>query len=63
MKVLAKEGMTMLVVTHEVGFAREASDRVVFIDHGVIVEEGPPGTILSTPTHERTQRFLSRILY
>src|SRR5579883_429860 len=51
---LAREGMTMLVVTHEVGFAREIADRIVFMDHGVVVEEGPPGEVLDAPRHERT---------
>ena len=63
MKVLAHEGMTMVVVTHEVGFAREVGHRVVFIDGGVILEEGPPDAILVKPQHERTKRFLSRILH
>ena len=62
MKRLASEGMTMLVVTHEMGFAREAADRVVFIDEGVIIEEGPPASILSNPKHPRTQAFMSKIL-
>jgi polar amino acid transport system ATP-binding protein len=62
MKLLASEGMTMAVVTHEVGFAREVGERVVFIDEGVIVEEGAPGIVLTAPRHERTQRFLRRIL-
>jgi ABC-type polar amino acid transport system ATPase subunit len=62
MRRLAGEGMTMLVVTHEMGFAREVADRVVFIDDGVIVEEGPPREILSDPQHERTKAFMSKIL-
>ncbi|HEX9711691.1 MAG TPA: amino acid ABC transporter ATP-binding protein [Actinomycetota bacterium] len=62
MKRLASEGMTMLVVTHEMGFAREAADWVVFIDEGVIIEEGPPASILSNPKHPRTQAFMSKIL-
>lgn len=62
MKDLAKEGMTMIVVTHEMGFAREVGDRVMFIDGGVIVEEGIPSEIFDNPKHERTQAFLSKIL-
>ena len=60
MRDLAGEGMTMMVVTHEMGFAREVADRVVFMDGGVIVEEGAPADVLEHPTHERTQSFLSR---
>ena len=55
---LAEAGMTMLVVTHEVRFAREVADRVIFMDEGLIVEQGPPEQVLDCPTHERTQRFL-----
>jgi polar amino acid transport system ATP-binding protein len=62
MKELASSGMTMLVVTHEMGFAREVSDRVVFMDGGVIVEEGTPEKIFSSPEHPRTREFLSRVL-
>ncbi len=62
MKDLAKEGMTMMVVTHEMGFAREVGDRVVFMDDGVIVEEGDPVEVLANPQHERTQSFLSKVL-
>jgi polar amino acid transport system ATP-binding protein len=62
MRELAKTGMTMVVVTHEIGFAREAADNLAFMDEGVIVEYGPPRTVLSNPTQERTQAFLSRIL-
>jgi polar amino acid transport system ATP-binding protein len=62
MKDLASEGMTMMVVTHEMGFAREVADKVVFMDGGVIVEEGLPADILGNPQHERTQAFLSRVL-
>ena len=58
MKSLAEEGMTMVVVTHEMAFAREVSDRVFFIDQGVIMEEGPPEQIFSAPKHERTREFL-----
>jgi ABC-type polar amino acid transport system ATPase subunit len=54
--------MTMIVVTHEMGFAREAADRVVMMDDGVIIEEGPPGHFFDSPTHERTKSFLSKIL-
>jgi len=59
MRDLAREGMTMMVVTHEMGFAREVADRVVFMDDGVVVEEGPPAEVLVAPSHERTRRFLT----
>jgi len=62
MRTLAKEGMTMMVVTHEMGFAREVGDKLVFMDGGVIVEEGVPSEVLANPQHERTQRFLSKVL-
>ncbi len=62
MRSLAEEGMTMVVVTHEMAFAREAADRVLFLDHGVIVEEGPARDILTNPQHARTQDFLRRVL-
>ena len=62
MKNLAREGMTMVVVTHEMGFAREVSDRVVFMDGGQIVEEGTAEHFFTNPTHERTKLFLSQIL-
>ncbi|MEX1311971.1 MAG: amino acid ABC transporter ATP-binding protein [Candidatus Sulfomarinibacteraceae bacterium] len=62
MRTLAEEGMTMLVVTHEMDFARSVSDRVVFMDGGVIVEEGPPSEVLVDPQHERTRRFLQMVL-
>ena len=62
MKDLASEGMTMMVVTHEMGFAREVGDNLVFMDDGVIVEEGDPREVLSDPRHERTQSFLSKVL-
>lgn len=62
MKELAREGMTMVVVTHEMGFAREVGDRVLFVDQGVIVEEGSPGAIFENPQEERTRLFLSKIL-
>lgn len=61
MKLLAKGGMTMLVVTHEMGFAREVADRVIFMDHGVIVEQGRPEQVFNNPQHERTQDFLGHI--
>ena len=59
---LAQEGITMLVVTHEMGFAKEAADRVVFIDEGVILEDGTPQHFFENPTHDRTKLFLSKIL-
>ena len=59
---LAHEGTTMVVVTHEMGFAREVGDRVVFMDHGEVLEEGAPALFFSTPRHERLQTFLSKIL-
>jgi ABC-type polar amino acid transport system ATPase subunit len=63
MKDLAlNTGMTMVVVTHEMGFAREVADRVIFMDQGVIAEEGPPEDIFTNPTNERTRSFLKRIL-
>ncbi|MEU5868289.1 MULTISPECIES: amino acid ABC transporter ATP-binding protein [unclassified Nonomuraea] len=62
MRDLAASGMTMIVVTHEMGFAREAGDHLVFIDDGVIVEEGPPREVLSAPRHERTRAFLGQVL-
>jgi polar amino acid transport system ATP-binding protein len=62
MKTLAKEGMTMVVVTHEMGFAREVADRVIFMDAGAIVEDGTPEHFFKNPTHERTKLFLSQIL-
>jgi polar amino acid transport system ATP-binding protein len=58
MRGLAGDGMTMMIVTHEMGFAREVADRVVFMDAGVVVEEGPPAQVLLEPAHERTRRFL-----
>ena len=61
MKDLAREGMTMVVVTHEMAFAREVADRVIFMDQGIIVEEGTPAEIFEAPTQERTQIFLKRI--
>jgi len=62
MLALAHEGMTMLVVSHEMGFARAAADRVIFMDQGEIVEMGPPETLFATPREERTKRFLENIL-
>ncbi|MDO5077958.1 amino acid ABC transporter ATP-binding protein [Corynebacterium sp.] len=62
MKGLAASGMTMLVVTHEMGFAREVSDQVVFMDNGTVVEAGTPAQVLDNPQHERTQAFLSSLL-
>ena len=62
MKELAKSGMTMIVVTHEMGFAREVADSLVFMDGGVVVEAGDPRTVLANPQHERTQAFLSKVL-
>ena len=62
MRQLAKEGMTMMVVTHEMGFAREVGDRVVFMDGGVVVEQGAPEAVLGNPQHERTRSFLSKVL-
>jgi polar amino acid transport system ATP-binding protein len=63
MRDLAEDGMTMLVVTHEMHFARDVAHRVLFLDHGVIVEEGPAKSLLSAPQHPRTQDFLRRILH
>ncbi|MET0198703.1 amino acid ABC transporter ATP-binding protein [Rhodococcus sp. RS1C4] len=62
MKELARDGMTMVVVTHEMGFAREVADQLVFMDGGVVVESGDPRSVLSNPQHERTQAFLSKLL-
>jgi polar amino acid transport system ATP-binding protein len=62
MKQLAKGGMTMLVVTHEMGFAREVADQLVFMDAGVVVERGEPREVLANPQHERTKAFLSKVL-
>ena len=62
MRSLADDGMTMVVVTHEIGFAREVGDSLVFMDEGVVVEAGPPKEVLSSPSQDRTQIFLSRIL-
>jgi polar amino acid transport system ATP-binding protein len=62
MKDLAREGMTMIVVTHEIGFAREVGEKLTFMDDGVVVESGPPRDIISNPQHERTKAFLSKVL-
>lgn len=62
MKQLAKEGMTMIVVTHEMGFAKEVGDRVIFMDEGYVIEEDEPKKLFDTPQHERTKAFLSKIL-
>jgi polar amino acid transport system ATP-binding protein len=62
MKQLAKDGMTMVVVTHEMQFAREVADKVLFMDGGVVVEEGPPDQVIGSPREERTQSFLARVL-
>ncbi len=62
MRRLAEQGMTMVVVTHEMGFAREVGDQLAFIDGGVVVEHGPPREIIASPQHERTKAFLSKVL-
>jgi polar amino acid transport system ATP-binding protein len=62
MRGLADDGMTMIVVTHEIGFAREVGDTVVFMDGGVVVEQGDPTDVLTNPRHERTQSFLAKVL-
>lgn len=62
MKTLASEGMTMIIVTHEIGFAREVGDYLIFMDEGLVIEEGTPDGILANPQHERTKEFLSKIL-
>ncbi len=62
MRQLARDGMTMIVVTHEMGFAREVADKVVFMDAGVVVEAGSPAEVLGNPKHERTKAFLSKVL-
>jgi polar amino acid transport system ATP-binding protein len=63
MKQLADDGMTMIVVTHEMAFARRVADRVLMLDQGVVIEEGPPEQIFGAPTHERTRRFLRRLAW
>ena len=62
MKDLAKEGMTMIVVTHEMGFAKEVADRVLFMEEGIIYEDGTPEEIFDNPKEKRTQEFLSKVL-
>jgi polar amino acid transport system ATP-binding protein len=62
MQTLASEGMTMLIVTHEMGFAREVADTVVVMDHGSVIEAGPPGQIFSAPREPRTRSFLQAVL-
>jgi polar amino acid transport system ATP-binding protein len=62
MLALAKEGMTMVVVSHEMGFARAAANRIIFMDEGQIIEEAPPDKLFTNPTHERTKAFLSKVL-
>ena len=62
MRQLADDGMTMVVVTHEMGFAREVADQVVFMDGGVVVEAGPPAQVIGAPQHQRTKEFLARVL-
>jgi polar amino acid transport system ATP-binding protein len=62
MRGLAADGMTMIVVSHEIGFAREVADTMVFIDEGLVVESGPPEQVISSPQHERTRAFLSKVL-
>ncbi len=63
MKELAQSGMTMICVTHEMGFARAVADRMFFFDEGLVVEEGPPSQIFGSPQEERTKQFLSQILH
>ena len=63
MQELAKSGMTMVIVTHEMGFAREVADRIIFMDGGVVGEEGAPGEILQNPVQERTRSFLKKHLH
>ena len=62
MRDLARSGITMIVVTLEIGFAREVADTVVFMDEGIVVEAGPPAEVLGAPRHERTRAFLSKVL-
>ena len=62
MRGLARDGMTMIVVTHEIGFAREVGDLVVFMDDGLIVEQGTPAEVLDAPRHARTRSFLAKVL-
>ncbi len=62
MRGLARDGMTMVVVTHEMGFAREVGDTVVFMDAGIVVEQGTPAEVIDAPRHERTKSFLGKVL-
>ncbi|MGB7320952.1 MAG: peptide ABC transporter ATP-binding protein, partial [Albidovulum sp.] len=62
LRALKAEGMTMVLATHEMGFAREAADKVCFLDKGIIVEEGPPAAMFSNPKEPRTREFLRRVL-
>ena len=62
MKNLAKEGMTMVIVTHEMGFAKEVGTRLLFMDQGVVMESGKPADVFDNPQNERTQKFLSKVL-
>jgi len=62
MKELAESGMTMVVVTHEIGFAREVGDWLLFMDEGIIMERGNPREVVASPQHERTRQFLSKVL-
>jgi polar amino acid transport system ATP-binding protein len=62
MKDLARDGMTMVVVTHEIGFAREVGDQLIFMDDGVVVEQGPPREVIANPQQERTKAFLGKVL-
>ena len=62
MKDLARNGMTMVIVTHEMGFAREVADRVLFIEEGIVLEQGTPADLFGNPQHERTRSFLSKVL-
>jgi polar amino acid transport system ATP-binding protein len=62
MRDLAREGMTMIVVTHEIGFAREVADQVAFMDNGVVVESGAPSEVITNPKHRRTRAFLESVL-
>jgi polar amino acid transport system ATP-binding protein len=62
MKGLARDGMTMIVVTHEIGFAREVGDSLIFMDGGVVVESGAPRDVIANPQHDRTKSFLAKVL-
>jgi polar amino acid transport system ATP-binding protein len=62
MKDLARDGMTMIVVTHEIGFAREVGDSLIFMDDGVVVESGAPREVIANPRHDRTKAFLAKVL-